>query len=387
MFGEEVLLVHYSEIALKGGNRAYFERALVRNLKRALPSDSVSGLQRLSGRIVVRLTDRPNKEAILESMGKVFGASWFAFAHLTGASYDEIERTVLTTLASRISNAESFMVRGVRADKGFPLSSMELNTKLGDSIVREFGTKVDLKRPALTIGVEVTKHGCLVFADRQRGLGGLPVGSSGKVLCLMSGGIDSPVAAWLAMKRGASPDYIHFHPFDDNAEAINSKISHLVRLLNAYSDETRCSFVPTYQFSLSTTGVPARYDVVLFRRFMLKCAQRKAEEVNAKALVTGESLAQVASQTLDNMSVIHRATEMPILMPLVAHDKQEIIDLAKKIGTYDISLMPYKDCCSIIARHPETKAKLDIVQRLEAKIGLDNVVDECLRDSKWVRFD
>jgi thiamine biosynthesis protein ThiI len=180
--------------------------------------------------------------------------------------------------------------------------------------------------------------------------------------------------------------YIHFHPFPDNEEAIKSKISEIVNHLVPYSGKTRCMFVPTYAFSLSSMRTQASYDVVLFRRFMLRCAERVAEEGGASALVTGESLGQVASQTLENMTVIHRAIDMPVLMPLIAYDKQEVIEQAKKIGTYELSLKPYKDCCSIIAKHPETKAKIEVVDELEAKMDVDRVAEECMSQATSITF-
>jgi len=378
MSDREVILVHYSEIALKGGNRAFFERELVRNIRRVVPRELVSSVRRISGRVVVELTDSSKNELVSKALMKVFGISWFAFARETEAKYDAIERAVHFELSGALSPSDSFRINAVRAHKGFPMTSMELNAKLGDAVVKAFGAKVNLEEPSIEVGVEVMRDVVFVYREKRRGLGGLPVGSSGEVLCLLSGGIDSPVAAWLTMKRGAAVSYVHFHPFEDNDEAINSKIGELIETLCPYSGRTRAFFVPSHPFSLAVMKIPARYDVVLFRRFMFRCAQRIAEEMGASAIATGESIAQVASQTLPNMAVIHRATELPVLMPLISHDKQEIVDLAKRIGTYDISLKSYKDCCSIIARHPETKAKLDVVMRLEAKAHLDKAVDESL---------
>jgi len=382
----EVLLVHYSEIALKGGKRSFFEKALAKNLRRVLGSDSMEDVKRLPGRMVVRFKGTPDREGVSKDLLKVFGVSWFAFAEQTESTYDDIERTVLLKLSDDIKAASSFRVRAVRAHKGFPMDSVEINTRLGQAVVTNFGTKVDLRKPALSIGVEVTKEKTYVYDNRSRGLGGLPVGTSGRVVCLLSGGIDSPVAAWLAMKRGARVSYIHFHPFPDNEEAIKSKISEIINHLVPYSGRTRCKFVPTYAFSLSSMRTRASYDVVLFRRFMLRCAERMAEELGASALVTGESLGQVASQTLENMAVIHRATDIPVLMPLISYDKQEVVEQAKKIGTYELSLKPYKDCCSIIAKHPETRAKIEAVHDLEAKMDTDKVVDQCMSEASSVTF-
>jgi thiamine biosynthesis protein ThiI len=386
MPADEVLLVHYSEIALKGGKRSFFEKMLAKNLRRALGGDSLEDVKRLPGRMVVHFKSTPDRERVSRDLLRVFGVSWFAFAKQTESTYEDIERTVLLDLSDDIKKADSFRVRAVRAYKEFPMDSMEINKRLGEAVVRDFGTKVQLRKPTLTIGVEVTKGKAHVYGNKSRGPGGLPVGTSGRVLCLLSGGIDSPVAAWLAMKRGTRVSYIHFHPFPDNEEAIKSKISEIVNHLVPYSGKTRCMFVPTYAFSLSSMRTQASYDVVLFRRFMLRCAERVAEEGGASALVTGESLGQVASQTLENMTVIHRAIDMPVLMPLIAYDKQEVIEQAKKIGTYELSLKPYKDCCSIIAKHPETKAKIEVVDELEAKMDVDRVAEECMSQATSITF-
>jgi len=386
MPADEVLLVHYSEIALKGGKRSFFEKTLAKDLRHALRDDLIEDLKRLPGRMVVHFKGAPDRERVSRALLTVFGVSWFAFARETESTYEDIEWAVLHGLSSEIGKADSFRVLAVRAYKEFPLDSMEINTKIGEAVVKEFGTRVQLKRPALTIGVEVTKGRAYVYGNRSRGLGGLPVGTSGKVVCLLSGGIDSPVAAWLTMKRGARVSYIHFHPFPDNEEAIKSKISEIINFLLPYSGRTRCLFVPTYAFSLASMKTRASYDVVLFRRLMLRCARKMAEEAGASALVTGESLGQVASQTLENMAVIHRAVDMPVLTPLIAYDKQEVIEQAKKIGTYEFSLKPYKDCCSIIAKHPETKAKLEIVEELESEMNIDRVTEECISQATSVTF-
>jgi len=382
----EVLLVHYSEIALKGGKRSFFEKTLAKDLRRALSGDSIEDLKRMPGRMVVHFKGAPDRERVSRGLLTVFGVSWFTFANETESTYEDIERSVLLDMSSDIRRADSFRVLAVRADKEFPVDSMELNTRLGEAVVKEFGTKVQLKRPALTIGVEVTRGKSYVYGNRSRGLGGLPVGTSGKVVCLLSGGIDSPVAAWLTMKRGARVSYIHFHPFPDNEEAIKSKISEIIKHLLPYSGKTRCMFVPTYAFNLASVKTRASYDVVLFRRLMMRCARRVAGECGASALVTGESLGQVASQTLENMAVIHRAVDMPVLMPLITYDKQEVIEQAKKIGTYDLSLKPYKDCCSIIAKHPETKAKIEVVERLETEMDIGKVAEECVAQATSVTF-
>ncbi|MGQ9691011.1 MAG: tRNA uracil 4-sulfurtransferase ThiI, partial [Thermoproteota archaeon] len=266
-----------------------------------------------------------------------------------------------------------------RADKNFPVTSLELSRMLGEILVKKIGIKVSLKNPSKKIYAEILNREAYVFTERFRGPGGLPVGSSGTVLSLLSGGIDSPVASYLIIKRGCKVLYLHFHPFQDNTEAENSKVLEIVRKLVPYSGETAVIFVPSYEFQMATVNIPAKYDLVLFRRFMLKVAEKVAEAEKAKGIVTGESLAQVASQTLENIMAISSGLKMPIFRPLIAYDKEEIVNLAKEIGTYELSIKPYKDCCSIIARHPETKVRLEVVEELESRMNMESVVESTLR--------
>lgn len=375
---EKVCVIHYSEIGLKGRNRPFFEKKLVENVRRVLRGVCDAKVRRLQGRLVFPLGgSEPGK--IADSVKRVFGVSWFAFASVCEPNLESIKRIVIEE-ASRITGREDALkVEVKRADKSFPLTSLELSKILGEILVENLGAKISLKNPSKKVYVEVLKNEAYVFTERIRGPGGLPVGSSGRVLSLLSGGIDSPVASYLMMKRGCEVYYLHFHPFHDNSGAENSKIMEIVRRLLPYSGKTAITFIPSYEFQIATVNIPAKYDLVLFRRFMFKVAERVAEAEGAKALVTGESLAQVASQTLENMVAISTGLKMPVFRPLIGYDKEEIIALASRIGTYELSIKPYKDCCSIIARHPETRAKPEMVKELEEKINMDSVVDKSLR--------
>lgn len=378
-----VCVIHYSEIGLKGRNRPFFERKLVENVKRVLRGVLDVRIERLQGRLVFPI-DNADLQRVVESMKSVFGISWFAFASVSEPTIDSIKKTVLEEASRIVTGGNALKVEVKRADKSFPLTSIGLSKILGDALVRNLGVKISLKNPSKKIYVEILKREAYVFTERIRGPGGLPVGSSGKVLSLLSGGIDSPVASYLMMKRGCEVHYIHFHPFYDNSEAENSKVMEIVRKLLPYSGRTTVTFIPSYEFQMATVNMPAKYDLVLFRRFMFKVAEKVAETEGAKALVTGESLAQVASQTLDNMVAISIGLKMPVFRPLIGYDKEEIIALANKIGTYDLSIKPYKDCCSIIARHPETRAKPEVVKELEDKINMDSIVEKSIKLSSKV---
>ncbi|MEM1557653.1 MAG: tRNA uracil 4-sulfurtransferase ThiI [Thermoproteota archaeon] len=376
-------VIHYSEIGLKGRNRPFFEKKLVENVRRVLKGVSDGGVRRLQGRLVFPLGGS-DFQRIVESIKSVFGVSWFAFASVSEPNLDSIKKIVIEEASKVVEKEDTLKVEVKRADKSFPITSLELSKILGEALVENLGVKISLKNPSKRVYVEILKNEAYVFTERIKGPGGLPVGSSGRVVSLLSGGIDSPVASYLMMKRGCEVHYVHFHPFYDNSEAENSKVMEIVRKLLPYSGRTTVTFIPSYEFQMATVNIPAKYDLVLFRRFMFKVAERVAETEGAKALVTGESLAQVASQTLDNMVAISTGLKMPIFRPLIGYDKEEIIALANKIGTYELSIKPYKDCCSIIARHPETRAKPEVVRGLEEKISMDSIVEKSLKLSSRV---
>ncbi|MEM2940098.1 MAG: tRNA uracil 4-sulfurtransferase ThiI [Thermoproteota archaeon] len=378
-----ICVIHYSEIGLKGRNRPFFEKKLAENVKHALNGVTDAKVERLQGRLVFPI-EEADPQKIAERLTRVFGVSWFTFASVAEPSADSIGRIVMEEASKSVKQGETIKVEVKRADKKFPVTSLELSRILGKMLVENLGVKVSLNNPLKKIYVEVLSREAYVFTDRIRGLGGIPVGSSGKVLSLLSGGIDSPVASYLMMKRGCRVHYLHFHPFQDNAEAENSKIIEIVRRLLQYSGKTTVVFIPAYEFQIAAVNIPARYDLVLFRRFMFKVAEKVAEAEGAKAIVTGESLAQVASQTLENMVAISSSLRTPVFRPLIAYDKEEIISLAKKIGTYELSIKPYKDCCSIIARHPETRARVEKVEELEKVIDMESVVNRSLKLSSKI---
>lgn len=374
---KKVCVIHYSEIGLKGHNRPFFEKMLVEKVRRLLSGIADFKVKRLQGRLVFSLNGA-DLQRVEESLMKVFGISWFAFASVAEPNVDSIGRAVVEEASRIVKPGEPVKVEVKRADKRFPATSLELSKTLGRMLVEKLGVRISLENPSKKIYVEVLSREAYVFTEKKKGLGGLPVGSSGRVLSLLSGGIDSPIASYLMMKRGCEVSYVHFHPFRDNAEAENSKIIEIVRKLLPYSGETTVTFIPSYEFQIAAVKIPAKYDLVLFRRFMFRVAERIAEAEGARVLVTGESLAQVASQTLENIVAISSGLNIPVFRPLIAFDKEEIVNMAKKIGTYELSIKPYKDCCSIIARHPATRAKLEVVEKLERKIDIDFVVSRSI---------
>ncbi len=375
----DVIVAHYGEVTLKRGKRAAFERLLARNLA------DVTGkrVERIQGRLIVLLDDSQELDSLLEKVRRVFGIVWYAPAIHVRGDYSELEKRVVEALREIMPG--SFKIEARRSDKSFPLTSIELSRRLGKRVVSELGLHVDLKNPERVVFVEVTEGGFYVSFEKLRGLGGLPVGASGRVLALLSGGIDSPVAAWLMMKRGCLVDLLHFYalpPSDVKA----SKIPEIARLLSEYGMRIRLHLAPFESFRLRGVEMPLRMRLVMFRAYMLKVAEHLAERENYLGIVTGDSLGQVASQTLENLRAISALIKIPVYRPLLGFDKQEITDLAKRIGTYDLSIKEYIDCCAIVARHPETRARPEKVEEFWRRFGMDEAVEETLNGIETLEF-
>lgn len=383
---EQVVLIHYGELGLKGENRRFFSDRLRRNIAGAgaIPSQTI----RLNDQRLVMPLPHQGREAavLLDKLRRVFGISWFAQAEEIEAN-DELLRKVAVQLAKQIQPGQSFAVRAKRSDKRYPLSSIEVDQKIGQIIGEATGAKVNLTEPDKTLFIEITADGIYLFWEKYRGLGGLPVGTSGRVLALFSGGIDSPVAAYLSAKRGATVDLIHFCAFPPE-RITQTKITTLHQQLQGFLGRTRLFVVPYVHFQLAVASLPAvntRYEVLLFRRFMMQTGERLAQTIGAQALVTGDNLSQVASQTLENLAAIDRNRSLPVFRPLLGYDKQEIIALAKKIGTYETSIQPYKDCCSLLHKRPVTKGRWSVVEAAEAQLNVSQLIDQSLGEMLTIR--
>ena len=379
----DCVLIHYGELGLKGLNRPVFEKKLIENIDKALDGLEVGKLRKLQGRILLELEEKSDVPKIEEALGKVFGIAWFADCFATDANLDKIKQIVGNKL--QLKTDAKAKVSAHRADKTLPFTSMDVNRELGSYIVERFKVQISLKEPEEEVFVELAKGKAYIFDKRCKGLYGLPVGVSGKVLHLLSGGIDSPVAAWLLMKRGCKVDFLHFHAFQSFDERKSVKIMSLVKILTRYGFNSRVFFVPFYPFRFESVEAPSRYRLILFRRFMVRVAEEIANEYGIKALGSGENLAQVSSQTLENMAVISNATSLPIFRPLLTYEKNETVNLAKQIGTFEISTLPYEDCCSLfVAKHPATIARLEMVQSIEKRLSLDQAIKESLEKTEII---
>ncbi|MDG7013418.1 MAG: tRNA 4-thiouridine(8) synthase ThiI [Nitrososphaerota archaeon] len=375
-------VVHYSEVALKGKNRPEFVRALRRNIARSL-SGLAPAVELRDGRFVVSASGTAQDASA--RLGKTFGVAWFSEVAPVGLDYDGIRRAVLD--AARASKGRTFKVEPRRSDKGYPLTSRELAVRLGAAVQEETGMKVDLTSPEVVVRVDVTRSNAFVYSNKTPGPGGLPVGTAGRVMHLFSGGIDSPVAAWLLMKRGCVPVYLHFYLAPTARNALESKVTKQVKALSAYGGKSTLVLVPFAEYQLATADAPGDLEPSLFRRFMRMTAEALAPPFGAAAISTGDSLSQAASQTLWNLASFDHGSTLPILRPLLAYDKDEIIGLARRISTYDLSLEEYKDCCAIITRHPRTRVKFALVDEYVRRLKLQDLVQKVLGGATLVSYN
>ena len=372
------IVVHYQEIALKGNNRPWFVSRLARNLRLATKGVGVREVRVLMGRIELLLADDADWNTVRGRVEKVFGVANFARAASAPLDVDAIARQILEDLSDR--HTDTFRVSARRADKRFHLTSPQMEREIGGRIQEARGWRVDLSNPGLTIHVEALTDEAFYYFGKEPGAGGLPAGTSGRVACLLSGGIDSPVAAWRMMRRGCHVIFVHFHSYPILSRASQEKARELVRLLTTFQYDSRLYLVPfgeIQQQVVLSVAPPLR--VVIYRRLMMRIAEAIARRNRAQALVTGEVVGQVASQTLENLSAIDEVVTMPVLRPLIGTDKDEITAVAQRLGTYEISIIPDQDCCTLFTpRHPATKAKHWEVERAETALPVDDIVNSAV---------
>ncbi len=368
------IVVHYQEIALKGNNRPWFIARLVRNLREATADLGVREVRVLMGRIQVELESDADWTTVKSRLRRVFGVANFAQAGRAPLDVDAIANAILEDLGPR--DVRTFRVSARRADKRFPLTSPQLEREVGGRIKEAREWTVNLDEPELTIHVEALTDQAFYYFGKEQGAGGLPVGVSGKVACLLSGGIDSPVAAWRLMRRGCRVLLVHFHSYPILSRASQEKTRELARILAEFQFHSRLLLVPFGDIQQQVTlSVAPPVRVVIYRRLMMRIAEHLARQQRAQALVTGEVVGQVASQTLENLATINRVVTMPVLRPLVGTDKDEITAEAQRLGTYEVSIIPDQDCCTLFTpKHPATKARSIDVERAEATLPIDEIV-------------
>jgi thiamine biosynthesis protein ThiI len=369
-----VIVVHYKELALKGRNRPWFVKSLTRNLRHALGGVDVSSIRSVMGRIEIELGPGGSWEEARDRIRRVFGIANFSRA---GRGVTDLEQ-LAGEIVSRVRHLQpaSFRVSARRIDKRFPYISPQIEREVGGRIKQATGWRVDLSHPALTVHIEMMPEHALFFFGKEQGAGGLPTGTGGAVACLLSGGIDSPVAAYRMMRRGCSVLLIHFHSYPILSRASQEKVRQIAALLSTYQLRCRLLLVPFGELQQRVLlAVAAELRVVIYRRLMLRIAERLARQWHARALVTGEVIGQVASQTIENLTTIAEAAEMEIFRPLIAMDKDEISAQADRLGTLPISNIPDQDCCQLFTpRHPATRARRDQVLQAEASLDIPAMV-------------
>lgn len=381
------VIVHYQEIALKGRNRPWFVERLVANLRKSLADLDIVRVRALMGRIEVVPGPDAAWDEVRRRLGRIFGVANFSRARRTGRDLDELAAAVLADLAGH--EPRSFRVTARRADKSYALTSPEIERRVGGMIRAARGWRVDLGNPELVVRIEILPREAFYALDRHPGPGGLPSGASGRVLCLLSGGIDSPVAAYRLMKRGCRVRFVHFHSYPILSHASQDKVREIVRLLTRYQLASRLYLVAFGEIQRQVVvSAPPSLRVVLYRRLMMRIAERLARGAGAGALVTGEAVGQVASQTLENLGVIDAAVaSLPVLRPLIGSDKNEISDEAQALGTYPISIIPDQDCCQLFTpRHPVTKSRRSAVEAAERGLPVDELVARAAGDVECEDF-
>lgn len=384
---QRICLMHYHEIGLKGHNRSTFENRLMKNAEAILEGYPVVTMRRISGRILVFVKEGTPYESAVEMARVMAGIPGVARVSCGYICHQDLEE-MFDAAQQALSDAEpfeTFKVQARRNHTDFPINSMDLNQQVGAHLCRSFPEKkVKMKEPDVEVHVEVIEGSCYIYAWTIRGVGGLPVGSSGRVMCLLSSGIDSPVAVWRLARRGAIPFGVHFSGRPQTASTSEYLVDDIAHVLEKSGCIARVYVVPfgDYQRAIAAQ-VPPELRIIMYRRLMFRVAEALARKVGAKALVTGESLGQVASQTIENISVVNEATELPVFRPFIGTDKIEIIDQAQALGTFDISSQPAPDCCTLfMPRNPETHAKLDRVLEVEQGLPLDEWIPELVASAE-----
>ncbi len=379
-----ILIVKYGEIGVKGKNRYVFENKLIKNIKNILKPIGKFDVYKEYGRIYVNLEDYDYEE-VVEEVRKVFGIVGVCPAVRAEKDYKKLKELALEMLEEKIEQGyKSFKVESRRGDKDFKLTSQEMSLDIGGYLLSQVKDriKVDVRNPEVKIKCELRQNHVMVYSDTIPGYGGLPLGTNGRAMSLLSGGIDSPVASWMVAKRGMELECIHFHSYPFTSEKSQEKVKDLATILAKYCSRVRLHKVNMLEIQ-KAIGLKCREEemTIISRRFMMQIAQRVAESRNCDALVTGESIGQVASQTIQGLTCTNASVTMPVFRPLIAMDKTEIIDIAQKIGTFETSILPEEDCCTVFSpKKPVTKPKLDKIEKSESELDVEGLIEEAINN-------
>jgi len=387
----DIILLKLGEIILKGLNRRSFEQKLINNVKRRLQPIGKFKVYCMQSTIYVEAADEyADMDAAFEALRKVFGIINLSRAAACEKDRDAIAKMAIEYLREDMENAKSFKVESKRSDKRFPMNSIQLSQYVGGELADAYPqVAVDVHNPELTVHVEVRDLAAYVHSSPVQGAGGMPVGSNGVAVTLLSGGIDSPVSTYMIAKRGVRLIPVHFFSFPYTSQQAKDKVVELAQILTEYCGKMTIEVVPFTQIQEEIRDkCPEEYFTLIMRRFMMRIAQRIAEANGAKAIVTGENLGQVASQTMEAMASTQSVTDLTVLQPLIGMDKEEIVQLARKIGTFDTSILPYEDCCTVFTpRHPRTRPKLEEVAAAESVLDIEGLVDEAFKGIERIKLD
>ena len=380
-----LILIKCGEIVLKGLNRHRFEETLMKNIKHRMRDLGKVRLRCAQSTIYLE-SDEADIDVMFERLKYVFGISNISKVHNVRKDMDEVCRLALKLTEE--TGAKTFKVETKRSDKKFPLTSPQISSDVADYIYDNIpgGIEADMKNPEVTVRVDVRDQECYVYTERVKGAGGMPVGTNGRATLLLSGGIDSPVAGYMIAKRGVELNAVHFHSYPYTSERAKEKVIELARLLSKYCGTINLHIVPFTELQLAIhDNCPDDEGTIIMRRVMARIAEKIALSTDSKALITGESIGQVASQTMDSLAVTNHGLELPVFRPLIGFDKDEIIQIARRIDTFETSIEPYEDCCTVfVAKHPKTKPRLSDIQKSESNFDFTPLIEKAVDETEVV---
>ena len=384
----DIILLKYGEISLKGLNRPMFEKQLLANVAKALAPLGKFSIRKSQSTVYVEpLGDDIDMQAATERLSKVFGIVNICPAAKCQKTIEDIERTTLECLSQIDLNGKTFKVEAKREDKQFPMNSPQLCRHMGAVILKNTeGLSVDVHNPDILVQIEIRKE-AFIFTQKVSGAGGMPVGTAGRAALLLSGGIDSPVAGWMISKRGVVLDAVHFHSHPYTSDRAKEKVIELAKIMTQYTGPIRLHIVPFTDIQLDIIDkCPKNYLTIIMRRLMMRIAEKIARESGAMALITGESIGQVASQTMESLVVTDNAVDMPVFRPCIGMDKEEIVTISKKIDAYETSILPYEDCCTIfVPKHPKTKPSISEIQEAEKLLtDPEGMMEKAIQDREII---
>ena len=379
---EKLILIKYGELTTKKDNRKFFVKTLEQNILKKIKNIKI---EKTMSRMYITYNDKEEKE-ILEQLQKIFGIHSIVICDKVNTNEDDIKNKVIEMLKTK--EFKTFKVITKRSDKTFEHTSMEFNNIIGGLVLRNFDCKVDVHNPELNLEIEIRKEGTYIYNEEIKGLGGYPVGIQGKGMLMISGGIDSPVAGYLALKRGVNIECLYFESPPHTSLNAKNKVLKLASILNEYSGNIKVHVVPFTKIQEEIyKNIPGNYNITIMRRMMYRIAEKFSKRRNCKIIINGESIGQVASQTLNSMVVINNVTNMPVIRPVACLDKLEIIEISKNINTYDTSILPYEDCCTIfVPKHPIINPSLETAQEYEKLINYEELINECVKNIETINI-